>query len=285
MRGEQGTTLTLVAADRAGTETAETAVQRRQYDTPSIETAQGETDTIGYIKIITFNQNTAAEVRSAIENMQNAPQGLLGLVVDVRNNAGGSMKYVLDVIDELCPVGPMGYQTDAAGEMTVLGISDDANAIALPVAVLINSGTSAGAELFAADLREFGVAQLVGTTTAGKGSVQCTPVRLSDGSAISYTVGVLSTSTESSFNDIGITPDVEVVLQPEEEKNFYDLTVDSDSQIRRAKEVLAGIITKGDGGQVGGVTAQLPVDSAASDAASDSTSDSASDADASGSEA
>ncbi|MEG2931197.1 MAG: S41 family peptidase, partial [Ruthenibacterium sp.] len=102
--------------------------------------------------------------------------------------------------------------------------------------------TASGAELFAGAVREFEIGQLVGVNTAGKGSVQCTPIRLSDGAAISYTVGTLLTGKSVPFDGVGFAPDVESVLKADEEKNFYDLNVDTDSQIAKAKEVVASVI-------------------------------------------
>ena len=76
--------------------------------------------------------------------------------------------------------------------------------------MLVNGSTSHTGELFAVSLREFGKGKVVGTQTAGKGTIQCTPVTLSDGSAISYTVGILLDKEGNSFDGTGITPDVEI---------------------------------------------------------------------------
>lgn len=285
LRGEEGTKLSVVYADRAGVETA-TDVQRRQYETPSIETSHMENEVIGYIKIITFNSQTPGELQRAIETMTASQQGLRGLIVDVRNNTGGTLKYALDVIDTLCPAGPMGYQTYTDGETVVLGTSNAATKVDVPVAVLTNGATAAGAELLASAVRDFKLGQLVGTTTAGKAAVQCTPVRMTDGSAISYTVGMLTTGAGTAFDGTGIQPDVEVVLKADEEKNFYDMTVDMDPQIIKARQVLAGIITKQNPGDTGLTTKMVTVEnansasgSAASGGASADASDSESDAD------
>lgn len=261
LRGEEGTKLALTYADRASNETA-TDVLRRKYETPSIETSHAENEVIGYIKVITFNAQTGGEVQRAIETMQASKQGLRGLIVDVRNNTGGTLKYALDVIDTLCPAGPMGYQTYADGETIVLGTSNETSRVDVPVVVLTNGATSAGAELLASAVRDFGMGQVVGTTTAGKAAVQCTPVRMTDGSAISYTVGMLTTGAGVAFDGTGITPDVEVVLKADEEKNFYDMMPEMDPQITKAKQVLAGIITKQNPGDASGVGTLVTVENA-----------------------
>lgn len=131
--------------------------------------------------------------------------------------------------------------------------------------VLANSGTSAGAELLAVSVRDFGKGRIVGTTTAGKGSIQCDPVRLSNGAAVSYTIGMLLTGKEESFDGTGVSPDVEISLKAEEERNFYDLTPDTDSQIQKAVET-AGALLNSSSSQTSG-------DSAASSSAAKSVSE------------
>ena len=92
-------------------------------------------------------------------------------------------------------------------------------------------------------IREFGKGKVVGTQTAGKGTIQCTPVTLSDGAAISYTVGILLDKEGNSFDGTGVTPDVEISLKPDEEANFYSFTVDTDPQITKALEAVTALVS------------------------------------------
>ena len=111
---------------------------------------------------------------------------------------------------------------------------------------LVNGNTSYAAELFATSIREFEKGRVVGTRTAGKGTIQCRPVALSDGSAFSYTVGLLLSKNGATFNGTGISPDVEASLSAEEEANFYNFTVDTDPQILRAFEVVDTLTGRND---------------------------------------
>lgn len=242
MNGEEGTMVNLVFADRASLEQPAVSIQRRQFEQTTIEASMPENSAIGYIKIITFNAQTASELQAALESFAASPNGLNGLIIDLRNNTGGSLTGAMSAIDVFCPTGPIAYQQDKNGAQTVLAISDNAKQVTVPVVALVNSTTAAGAELFAVSVRDFGLGQVVGVTTAGKGSIQCEPVRLSDGSAISYTIGHLLTSTEESFDKTGVVPDVESILKADEERNFYDLTVDNDTQIAKAREVVQTLL-------------------------------------------
>ncbi len=238
LRGTDGSSMVLVYSDLQGKDSAETTIQRNQYNKPTIEVLQNANEVIGYINILTFNANTKNEVDVAIEGMMQSPQGLLGLVIDLRENEGGSLDYALDTLDALCPAGPLGYSLSKDGTVEVLETSDNANTSEVPIAVIVNETTAAGAELFAAGIRDLGVGQIVGTVTAGKGSIQCAPIRLSDGSAISYTVGLLLTGKSEQFDAVGIVPDVTAVLRDDEIEDFYTLPPMFDTQAATGKEVV-----------------------------------------------
>ncbi len=284
LSGTDGSTISLVYADIAGAQSGETSVQRRQYESPTVEYLQNENEVVGYIKIIDFTVQTQGELTAAIDEMKAAPQGLSGLVIDLRNNDGGSLDSALDALDVLCPSGPMGYSLTKNGTAEVLEISDNANQIDVPVVVLTNSGTAAGAELFAAGIRDFGLGQIVGEQTSGRGSIQSEPVRLSDGSAISYTIGIILTGQNEEFNGVGITPDIEAQLREDEQENFYNLSPNTDSQVQRAKEVvlrLSGVSADQQGLTIENVNSQSESESEQnttdSDSGGDAESDSAAD--------
>ena len=241
LRGEEGTTVTLTVLSAAGEEQT-IELQRRIYDMPSIEYAIPSGKTTGYIQIVNFNSNTAEEVQAAIDAMRASETPIDSLVLDVRGTSSGELADVMDVIDLLCPVGPIASQQNKDGSVNVLDTSDS-NEVDLPMAVLVNGGTSYTGELFAVSIREFGKGRVVGTQTAGKGTIQCTPVTLSDGSAISYTVGVLLDKEGNSFDGTGIAPDVEISLKPDEEANFYSFTVDTDPQITKALEAVTALVS------------------------------------------
>ena len=84
----------------------------------------------------------------------------------------------------------------------------------LPIVCLVNGNTASAAELFAASLRTMNGARLVGTTTMGKGTIQSSPQRLSDGSAVSITVAKLICGDGSCFDGTGLSVDVERASVP-----------------------------------------------------------------------
>ena len=101
----------------------------------------------------------------------------------------------------------------------------------LPMIVLVDDGTASAAELFSAALRDFGKAELVGTTTYGKGVMQSTS-RLDDGGAITLTVATYQTVRSDCYQGVGLTPDIEV--EADEETIISDLDPDTDPQLAAA---------------------------------------------------
>ena len=234
LRGESGTSITVTYL-KDNVETAVT-IQRSVYDLPLVE-YQLTQDAVGYIKIISFTDDTAARLDYAINSLTD--QGATSLIFDLRDNADGSLSAAAECIDLLCPAGTIVSGAYRDGETRVLYTSDE-NEVSLPMVALTNESTSGAAELFAVSIRDFGKGKVVGATTAGKGTMQRL-YSMSDGSAVSLTVAVLVPGRSESFDGVGIAPDYERVLSAEEKNFYYDFTIDDDPQILRAREVAVSL--------------------------------------------
>ena len=130
----------------------------------------------------------------------------------------------------------------------------------------MNENTASAAELFASSLRTLCGTRLVGSTTMGKGTIQSSPQRLSDGSAVVVTVAKLICGDGSCFDGTGLSVDVERALSAEETTNFYAYTPKDDPQIQRAVSAAQ---------QLSGTTTLGGVNEAASSAAASEEADSA----------
>lgn len=104
--------------------------------------------------------------------------------------------------------------------------------------VIVNENTASAAEMFAAVLRDFGKAKLVGTGTYGKGVMQ-EYKQLSDGSGIDITVAYLVPPSGEKFNETGLKPDYKVTLSTQQQQQAHMLTVETDPQIKKAIEVVS----------------------------------------------
>ena len=174
---------------------------------------------------------TEDELQQQVDNLLN--QGAASFIFDVRDNIGENLSAALVCADYCVPSGVIAQQEDKDGNITLLRMSDE-NEVTVPMVVLVNGSTSDGAELFANALRKMNSATIVGTRTAGKGVVMSDAQSFSDGSAAYITIGLLLDNEGQSWNDLGLTPDVDAALSSDEQNAYYDYTVDTDPQISKA---------------------------------------------------
>lgn len=232
-----GEKLTNVQVTFTHGETSKTVSVARGYDAQSVYYSVSEKT--GYIKITSFYSTTEEQLKDALKYMSS--KSVTSLIFDVRNNASGRMRFATDCIDMLVPVGTEGTgaiatAVDKNGN-TLETFTSDSDSVSYRMLVLVNGNTSGAAELFACDLRDFGMAQLVGSKTAGNASMQKV-FELSDGSAVLLTVAKINPYKSESFNGTGLTPDYEVDLTPEQNARFYMLTESEDTQYQKAVDLL-----------------------------------------------
>lgn len=227
--GEKGTAVSLVYRRNGSDSTAE--ITRRQYSQSSV-TYQVVDGDIGYLRISSFEENTPSQLNDALNNLQ--AQQVRGLVLDVRDNAGGDTGSCTECLDQLLPEGVLGYTRTDSSQRQILATSDDSE-IDLPMAVLVNENTSSMAELFAAAIRDYDKGDLVGTTTYGKGVLQ-TLYPLDDGSAVRITTAYFDPPASENFDGVGLTPDYEVPLGRDQLATMGSM--DGDDQLEKAVSVL-----------------------------------------------
>ena len=267
LRGESGTSVKVTWLDSEASEHNED-LTHSGYTATTVDSALLQ-DSVGYIKIWQFDGTTPSELDYALRSL--TASGATSLVFDLRDNGGGILEDAISCIDLITPEGTLAYAEDKYGNRTLLGSSTGDSVISQPTVCLVNENTASAAELFASSLRTLCGTRLVGSTTMGKGTIQSSPQRLSDGSAVVVTVAKLICGDGSCFDGTGLTVDVERPLTADEQASYYDYTLDTDPQIQRAvstAQQLTGVTT------VGGVNdADIAADSAAasSEAAAEST--------------
>lgn len=234
LQGEPGTNVTLLVR-RAGDEQSY-SITRRRVDVMTVDYRLIQN--VGYVRIQEFNDNTPAQFERAIGRLLD--QQVEGLVFDVRNNPGGTIPSVVDILDQLLPEGPIMSAVDKAGNVR-LSYQSDARSVDLPMAVLINAKSASAAELFAQALKDYNMAKTVGVTSYGKGSMQEIH-KLSDGSALDITVARYNPPFSPNFEGIGVKPDYEVKLTPDQEALLEDLDEYSDPQLKKALEVVGATL-------------------------------------------
>lgn len=228
IQGDAGSTVCLTI-ERDGV-IQEVTVTREKIQSPVAKGTLLE-DNIGLVRIENFDSRCAQETLAAIQSLLN--QGAEALIFDVRFNPGGYKDEMVEVLDYLLPEGPLFRSVDYAGHETV--DTSDENCLDIPMAVLVNGSSYSAAELFAAALKEYDAAIVVGEQTCGKGYFQ-NVFPLSDGSAVGLSVGKYFTPKGVSLAGVGITPDVVAMVDEAVAVQIYTGSLDpaEDPQIQAA---------------------------------------------------
>ena len=230
--GEEGTSVSLTVFRQGTHETI--FVQRRKVQT-SVATFEMLEGNIGLVTIENFDERCAQESIDAIETL--LKNGAQKLIFDVRHNPGGFASELVELLDYLLPEGDLFLTVRYDGQEHV--DKSDADCLEIPMAVLVNASSYSAAEFFAAALREYEAAVVVGEQTVGKGYFQST-YQLSDGSAVALSIGKYFTPKGVSLAEEGLTPDVVVPVDEETASGIYyeTLTPEEDPQIQAAIKAL-----------------------------------------------
>lgn len=213
-------------------ETKEIKVEIRDVEIQTVSHEMLDDET-GYIRISEFSEVTSNQYKKAFEDLQD--KGMKKLVVDLRDNPGGLLTAVCDVLRQILPEGLIVYTEDKNGKKEEEKC-DGKSVLAMPLAVLVNGGSASASEIFAGAVKDYGIGTIVGTTTYGKGVVQ-TIQPLSDGSAVKITIAKYFTPKGNDINKKGIAPDVEAELS-EDSTDWTELTHEEDTQLQAAlKEI------------------------------------------------
>lgn len=234
--GEAGTKVTLKV--RRDGEDTEMEITRRVLTPTNISTLAF--DNHYYIRIDDFTESTPDQFSKAVEKAVSA--GAQYIIFDVRSVSSGLVSSAATILDRLVGSGDMLYVEYNDGTQETLYTSNSRETD-IPMVVLVNEGTSGAAEFFAAGLRDFGKAKIVGGKTAGVGSLQKI-YKLDDGSAIQLTIGkYYLANSQTAWEGVGIMPDHLVSL--DYIPDFTSLSTvdpDMDAQLAKAIEVVSAAV-------------------------------------------
>ena len=228
LRGEAGTKLSMVI--RRGTEDISMEITRRQVEVPTVYGTN--MNGIGHLRIKSFTDATRDQFNKQLNKL--IGEGVGAVVIDLRDNKGGTTRAMSTVLDLLVGSGDIVSAKYKGGRIQVLATSDESQ-INIPMVVLINQNTQGTAEHFAQVLKEYGKAKLVGIKTAGEGTVQ-EFIKLSDGSAINITVARYISPGGVVFDKEGVKPDYDV-KNTAEEIYWEQLDPELDAQLKKALEL------------------------------------------------
>jgi carboxyl-terminal processing protease len=207
MRGVPSTSVNLTILREGWKETKDFTIVREIIKIQSVKSKLLE-DNIGYIKLNQFQEQTATDLRNAMNKL--TEEKMTELILDLRNNPGGLLNSAVDVTSQFLPQDKLVvFIKDKKGDRTEYQSSKTSSNYTIPMIVLVNQGSASASEIVAGALKDWDRAVIIGTQTFGKGSVQSV-IPLSDGSAMRLTTARYYTPKEISIQTTGITPDIVV---------------------------------------------------------------------------
>lgn len=214
MRGPPGTTIQLTLRRMPGPRSLAVELIRAVIKIRPVRyrlISDGGAD-VGYVRVITFNQNADEELAAALRALRRDSRGRLkGIILDLRNNPGGLLDQAIDVADRFLEAGlkivsVRGRSHSGGATYRAKGIDLVSG---LPVVVLINGGSASASEIVAGALQDHRRALVFGTRSYGKGSVQ-TVAPLGHDDALRLTTARYFRPSGGLVDCYGITPNVEV---------------------------------------------------------------------------
>ncbi|MCG0277447.1 MAG: S41 family peptidase [Thermanaeromonas sp.] len=237
MQGEPGTKVELTILRPGEKEPRRVTLVRETIKIPTVDGQMlSGYPGIGYISLTMFNEQTGKDLDKLLNELRR--QGLKALILDLRNNPGGSLQAAIEVASYFIPEGPVAY---IVSQKRTEALHSTGKYIKLPLAVLVNRGSASAAEIVAGAIKDAGSGVLIGETTFGKGVVQ-TIFPLKGGAAVKLTTHKYLTPSKRDIDKVGIAPDIQVKLEPRLEQEVLSRPPDleRDAQLKKALEVLQG---------------------------------------------
>ncbi|MBL7155540.1 MAG: S41 family peptidase [Candidatus Omnitrophica bacterium] len=230
LRGKPGTKVELTII-REEEKLLDFTIVRSIIKIKSIKTAEMLDESVGYIKLVEFQQNTPKELEGKLKNLKK--EGMKALILDLRNNPGGLLDVAYEVCDIFLEKGKVvvSLKGRVPTQNKVYTAHGKRSFIDFPMAILVNQGSASASEIVAGALQDHKRGVIVGGKTYGKGSVQ-TVIPLKDGSAARITTAAYYTPNGNSIAGKGIIPDVDIELEEEKEE------VIRDNQLQAAMDLL-----------------------------------------------
>ncbi len=206
LRGPEGTSAVLTIKRPSVREPFDLSVERRAINIIPVEyRVDGD---VGYIRIETFNKNTTANVREALDFFEEklGPR-MCGLILDVRSNPGGLVTSAVQIADEFLEEGNIFSAINRGESFNAEDAHSGDRLMGLPIMVMVNKGSASAAEIVAGALKYKHRARLIGEQSYGKGTMQ-TLYDLDNGGGIRLTTGRFTVGGGASFNGSGLEPDI-----------------------------------------------------------------------------
>jgi len=243
--GPPGTTVKLTILNPNTMRTVDIRIVRARITLHSVKWLRLPGTAVADVRIAAFNKGVSKDLKKVLTEIQE--EKLTGLILDLRNNPGGLFDEAVATASQFLDTGNVLLEKDAMGKVMPVPAEPGGIATAIPMVVLINGGTSSGAEIVVGALQDAHRATLIGEKTFGTGTV-LESFSLSDGSALMLAIREWLTPTGRVIWHRGVSPDEMVALPPEvaplipeKERGMTaaQLRASGDEQLLRALDLLS----------------------------------------------
>lgn len=266
IRGPENTAVKLTIMRKDEKKPRQVTITRAMINIKTVKYKRHEND-IGYIRISSFQEKTADDLKAALHGLDQEGGPLKGLLLDLRNNPGGLLDQAVKVSDRFLKSGVIvstrGRKKYFENRARARSSGDEP---AYPIVILVNEGTASAAEIVSGALQDNRRGLVVGVQTFGKGSVQ-TILPLDEGSAVKLTTAKYYTPSGRVVHENGISPDVligktkgfrekdlneyrqgnlEELKKKAKEKNGGDVEAEKEAQLQAGLKLLRDVIAAGD---------------------------------------
>ena len=234
IRGPRGSEVTLLVRHFGQIEEVDLIVRRDRIELDSVLVRSRPEDRFAHIRLTTFYSDTPEDLAKAIEEQQ--ASGAEGLILDVRDNPGGLLTSVVEVVSMFIDEGLILYELDGAGRRTDHRTRSPGQFANMPMVVLANRGSASASEIVVGALQDHDRAEIVGDRTFGKGSVNRL-YRLGNGGGLYLTFAKWYTPDGRLIEGNGIEPDHEVTSRDRQKAETI--------QLEKAVEIMEGLLASG----------------------------------------
>ena len=232
VRGPKDTEVKILIKRLGSPKRMEVSIIRGTIPLTSVYVRSKEDDPLLHIRISDFYPNTVDQLKKVL--IESEKKGVTkGIILDLRNNPGGTISATVDVADQFLPENILLYSMSGDGRRSQSKTTNDGLAINIPMVVLVNKGSASASEVLAGAIQDYNRAPLIGETTYGKGAVNILR-RLSNDGGLYITWALWYTPSGRMINNTGLKPNIVVTDQDTKEAER--------KQLERAQSELRKII-------------------------------------------
>ena len=231
IRGPRGTEVRLLVLHLGALDGVVISIRRDVIPLESVLVRGKPEDRFAHVRLTTFFADTASKLADAIREAK--ANGAEGLILDVRNNPGGLLSSVIDVVSLFIDDGLALYQVDGSARRTDNKVRGGAEFADLPLVLLANSFSASASEILVGALQDHDRAPVIGVKTFGKGSVNILR-RLENDGGLYLTFARWFTPNGRPIAGVGLEPDYEVTSRDAQKADI--------DQLNKAQEVLGALV-------------------------------------------